>query len=263
VNHREKALFASPAHFARLTAWVGVALLLTTGCAQLPSLPLFSRSTNRAESKLALARLIEGQGQASQARAIYQSILQRDPSSGEAAHRMAILSSRDGKDDDAEKYFKLARAAQPKNADLLNDIGFWHYLHGRLPEAEATLRQALAIEPRHQAALNNLGLVVGRQGQLDKSLALFRQATDDAHAYQNLAFVCADLGKLDAAERYYHHALSLDAALKPAAEGLIQIAQHSQVEAAHLARAKRPPEAASPVRQADFVQPVKSSGSDD
>ena len=225
--------------------WILLTVLaLATGCAQLPRLSGFGAQRDN-ESKIALARMLEGQGQEQQAKAIYESIISRDPANAVAAHRLAVLAAGAGKHDEAERYFSMARARLPNDADLLNDMGFWLYMQGRLPEAEATLRQALEQDPKHKAALNNLGLVVGEQGRLDESLNLFQQVTTAAGAYQNLAFVCAKTGQTEAAERFLHEALALDPQSRPAAEGLLQIAQlrsrarHANI-AANLRSGSRP-----------------------
>lgn len=205
---------------------VGACCLAAAGCAQVPaSVPLLGARGDNLESRLAIARLCEGQGDTSQARRIYEAALERDPKNSLASHRLAVLAARAGKHGEAETHFQRALAMTPQDAALLSDYGFWLYLQGQHDEAQRVLHTAIEEDPSLNSARTNLALVLGEMGHLEESYALFREVVSEAQAHANLAFVCAQRGDLNRAEEHYHRALNADPNLRPAAEALLQLAK--------------------------------------
>ncbi len=209
----------------RWLGWLVVGATALAGCANLSTQMLpFSSKTGDTEAKLAYARLMEKHGQGDQAEQLYQVMIKQDQRQQFAYQRLGVLSASRGQYAEANDFFKKAASIAPPTPELYNDIGYNYYLQDRLDEAEKCYRQALERNPRYAAAHNNLGLALGQQRRYDESLAEFRHGGPEAHAYTNLAYLCAQNRELSKAKQYYSRALDLDPSLKPAAEGLIQLA---------------------------------------
>jgi Flp pilus assembly protein TadD len=141
-----------------------------------------------------------------------------------ANHRLGVIAARNRQFDEAMAYLERAERSAPDHVELLSDIGYALYMQNDLAQAETKLRRALAVDPQCQSARNNLGLVLGELGRLDESLAEFRLAVGEADAHTNLAYVQALRGDVEGAKASYHHALNIDAKIRPAAEALVQLA---------------------------------------
>jgi hypothetical protein len=139
------------------------------------------------------------------------------------------MRAKQGRFEEANEYFDQALRLAPSDATLLSDAGYCYYLEHRLDEAEQTLRRALELRPNDPTICNNLGVLLGEQGRDRECLTMFRRTGTEAQAYANMAFVYAQRGDLEPAKASYGRALTLDQKLKPAAEALVQIAQHEQL----------------------------------
>lgn len=194
---------------------------LAAGCGQLPK----ARHVDDADyqTKLGMAKLLEGQGQVERAGKLYRELARLDPKDAEPLHLLALMEAKQGRNKDAGEYFAKALALAPRDVELLNDYGYWLYLDNHLDEAERQLATALEVNPQHKQVLNNLALVVGRRGRFQESYALFQRCGSDADAHSNLAYVYAQLGQFDMARRHYEKALEIEPRMKAAAEALVQL----------------------------------------
>jgi len=188
--------------------------------------------TDPKDSALARARLLERQGEVSQAREIYQAVLEKYPAEVLPYHRLGVLAARDGRFGEAEQLFSIALQMAPPSVELLSDYGYLLYLQNRLDVAEQVLRDALAREPYHHSANTNLGLVLGMQRRFSESLAAFRRAGSEAEAHANLAYTLTQLGDMSLAKEQYLRALKLDNTMRPAATALLQLVEREDVQAA-------------------------------
>ncbi len=178
--------------------------------------------------RVSMARLQERQGDTRTAQRIYEQVLATNPDQSLARHRMGVLEARAGHYDVAIAHFEAARQAGKSDPELMNDLGYACYLKGDLPAAERWLREALTSDSRNRQAHNNLGLVLGAMGRDRESLDQFRLAGSMADAWNNVAWVQAQRGDTDAAQRSYLKALDADASIKPAAEALVAIEQRRE-----------------------------------
>lgn len=206
---------------------LGLVAVLTVlvGCSNLSLqlLPLRAKS-NDLEAKMAYARLCERHGQTDQALQLYQGMIKQDQRQQFAYERLGVLSAKRGQYKEADDYFQQAAQLAPPTAELYNDIGYNYFLQDRLQEAEQAFRNALERNPHFAAAHNNLGLVLGQEGRYEDALASFRKGGNEAQAYCNLAYVYAQNQDLTHAQQYFSRALDHDENLRPAAEGLLQVA---------------------------------------
>ena len=205
--------------------------MLAGGCISLPPLPEIPTPkvlAKREAQTVALAQICERRGQPEEAVHMYNKLLEKNPKHALAHHRLAVMSSADGKFAEADEHFGAAWQYGPHSPELYNDMGYRLYLEGRFDESEKMYRDALALKSNFPACWNNLGLVIGLQGRYQESLAAFRQVNSEAESESNFAYVLAQHGKLAAAQAHYNKALSLNPDLKPAAKAMIQLAERER-----------------------------------
>jgi Tfp pilus assembly protein PilF len=161
---------------AGTTRWFVCLLLACSGCAHWPggaSTPDLSRAGG---SRLEMAQMSERLGREDLAERFYRDVLEQQPDSQLAHHRLAALAARAGRFREADEHFRLARRSGPPNADLLTDIAYAQYERRQARAAEQTLRQALEIDPNHAKSRSLLALVLSEQGRFREGLVEFRQA---------------------------------------------------------------------------------------
>lgn len=222
-------LFGEPEVFGTAAAMPG-----STSKASLPfglSDPAGDDAKDPNEGPFALARLCERRGEDQQAEHLYNVLLEKTPNDAKLHHRLGVLAVKKGNFAEAEQRFRTAQSMGPATAELLSDMGYCQYLQCRFPEAESLFVEALKLDPNHAASLNNLALVVGRQGRIDESLRLFQRTNKEGEAYANLAYVLAQNGNFDEAEKAYLHALTLDNNMRTAAHAVMQINDRKQAQA--------------------------------
>ena len=244
-------------------AWLLAASLSACCGCKLPSLATGTVASNAKQvdhkqvgpqSKLALARLSERRGNTIQARLLYEACCRENPNDPTAYHRLGVVAATSGNLPAARHYFAQALQHGEPSVDLLNDFGYCCYLQNDLKPAEAALGDALKREPANAGVCNNLALAVGAQGRYHESLALFQRAMPEAEAHANQAFVLVQAGRESDAERHYHQALALNGDLKPAAEAMVQMAEHSAARDLYPSRGML---ARSDAQQPHWQQPIR------
>ncbi|MCH7987917.1 MAG: tetratricopeptide repeat protein [Planctomycetes bacterium] len=184
-----------------------------------------SHSVTSIQTQLDIARLHEHQKKFIQARKMYLSILDDDPRNANAYHRLGVVLTRMGKQDEAIPYYQRAVELNPMSSEILSDFGYALFLNDDFEIAEEALQQALAIDPTHKRSIGNLAMVRGHQGYFKDCLSLFREIVPEAEAYANLAFIHVQRGEGRLAIQRYGEALSINDNLESAAEALVQIAK--------------------------------------
>ncbi|NLX99072.1 MAG: tetratricopeptide repeat protein [Rhodopirellula sp.] len=182
---------------------------------------------------LALARLSERREQKDQAEKVYREVMEKWPKDPAPHHRLAVMRAGEGKFEQAATHFSRALELAPSDAELLSDFGYFCYLQDNIPAAENYLRQAVELDSNNATYCNNLAIVLGEQGRYDEALRLFRRIGSEAEAQANMAFVFARRGEIQRALECYSKALDEDDQLRPAAEGLVQLARFAPQPAQH------------------------------
>ena len=182
----------------------------------------------KAEGQLSFARLSERRGQPEQAKTIYLAFIEQHPNSPLPLHRLGVMAATEGDYKACDKYLSRAHQLDKRNPDLLADIGYSMYLRGRTEDAETFYRRALEVKRDHEAAANNLAMLLAETGRTTESLSLFKRVNDEAEAYANQGYILAQTGDLEQSQKYFNHALTLDATLTTAAQGLLQVAEFQQ-----------------------------------
>ena len=114
---------------------------------------------------LRMANDLYGQGNVTNAEALFRQLIARFPKQAEAYYKLgAILSSQD-KIDDAIAQYRQAIERNPQHAKAHNDLAVALANKSQLDEAITVWRQAIKINGEYADALNNLGMALLQQGQ--------------------------------------------------------------------------------------------------
>ena len=211
--------------------WFSLPVLFCMGCASLPnSIPGWGSTAAGStaaptafESSFSVARAYEAQGNYRQAKEIYTKLIADGPQDHRLQHRLGVLAVRDGRLNEAISHFDAALKTAPEDAELLTDLGYTFYLQGKYDEAELRLKSVVAMAPDNKRASNNLGMVLAKTGRSSEAYRAFRKVGTDAEAHSNLAYVYANNGQIDLAEKHYSRALDYDDTLSQASDALMQL----------------------------------------
>ena len=152
-------------------------------------------------------------GRLSQAKAIYQQILQAKPNHHKALHLLGVIANQEGEYDRAVELINRAIQASPSKPGYHYNLGCVYNALNKPDEAIACYRKALAIRPDYADALNNLGNTLKDQGKVDEAIVCYRKALaikpDDVTTLNNLGIALKSQGKLDEAIACYRKALAI------------------------------------------------------
>lgn len=101
----------------------------------------------------------ERHGQYRVAERLYRRILEKQPASRFAHHRLGVLAARNRDFNKAFDHFQTAQKNGPASVELISDYAAALYLNNDLEAAERKLKVALAIDPANKQAKNNLQMV--------------------------------------------------------------------------------------------------------
>lgn len=160
-----------------------------------------------------LAVIYMQQGQMGVALQNIKKAVAADPNNGEAHNVMAIIYSRLGENDLADKHFVRSKQLQPRNPYTLNAYGGFLCGQKRFKEAEdqfkAALKNPLYTTP--EVALTNAGICAKRAKDIDLAEAYLRRALQHNSKFSvalfNMAQVSFDAGDMVAARDFlkrYH-----------------------------------------------------------
>jgi tetratricopeptide (TPR) repeat protein len=169
-----------------------------------------------ADADVNLGNLHLAGGEADLAELDYRAALKAKPEHPVARYDLALLLSKTGGLDEAERLLEKLVAAGPGASD-----GEAHALLGRvllrrgnLPAARAALERALALDATLAAAETDLGVVRLEQGDLEAARATFDRVIarkpDYAPAFNNRGNVRVAEGKIEEAKVDYERALEID-----------------------------------------------------
>lgn len=152
-------------------------------------------------------------GRFSEAAAIYQDVLQTDPSHADALHLLGLIALQVGQNATAADLIGRAIAASPTNPVYFSSLGSVRKAQGNLDAAVESYRKALALKPDFSEAHYNLGLVFQSQEKHAAAIEHYRNALainpDYADAYGNLGAVYHLQGRMDEAIECYQKAISI------------------------------------------------------
>ncbi len=165
-------------------------------------------------TRLQEAMRLHQQGQFSQARTIYEEILERQPDHRDALHLLGMIA---GQTNDFERAVALLGRVidvDPNNAAAYNDRGLALKSLKQCDLALASYNRAIALKGDYALAYCNRGNILRDLGRSDAALASYNQAIaikpDYAEAYYNRGVMLNDLKEWDAALASYDQALAIN-----------------------------------------------------
>jgi spermidine synthase len=181
----------------------------------------------RVTTKLALSRLLAGEGAYDQAAAIPFSIVQSDPGNVAALEQLASVLSDVNDVERMRPVVARLRALAPASEGAHYYSAALLFMENRVDLALNEARQVLAINPRHAKAHNLTGACLASLGQRDQARTAFRASLEadprDPTTYTNLATLELQAGNAAAATRYFAEALTIDPGSGPARQGLADL----------------------------------------
>lgn len=166
-----------------------------------------------------LARLEEGRshqraGQLAEARAVYESLLQRDSDDSDALHLLGLVDLQEGRAEAAAERIGAAIRLKSDDPAYQANLGTVYRILGRHEQAIKFYQQALALDPRSVTARTGLGLcllVLGRIAEAETTLrAAVAASPRSLEAQVALGSALQSGGKMEEAEIVYLHALTLN-----------------------------------------------------
>ncbi|HVY51386.1 MAG TPA: tetratricopeptide repeat protein, partial [Devosia sp.] len=124
-------------------------------------------------------------GQPTEAAALYDSVLARDPNHAGAIHLKGVLALQAGEYDRAIKLIERSLALGPRHSLALANLGVAYRSVGRIDDAVSVLREAVALDPKSAMAHGNLSHALNRSGDIAEAVI---------HARRSLAIDPGQLG---------------------------------------------------------------------
>ncbi len=200
-------------------------------------------------------------GRLSDARALYEKLLKRNPKHVELLHLLGVACHGLGDLDEAARLIGRAVALKPDVAVAHSNLGkvlvaqgkpadaavafrkavaldpalfeahaaLARALHadGKIEEAVAAYRAALALRPNDVEALVNLGVTLNMLGRLDETIAILKRAIelrpDVPEIHNNLACALRDQGRFEPAMAAFRRSLALRPSYARAHSNLISM----------------------------------------
>jgi tetratricopeptide (TPR) repeat protein len=155
-------------------------------------------------------------GNASQAEALLQSALDRDPVFLPALEAMLDVQARQGRAQEALRRVSGLASQHPSNAKLYFLLGVGYLKQNDLDRAEASVKQAIAIDRKTPDAYSVLGEISRARGAFEQACTWYRAAIEEkpkkVENYMALEGILERQGKWEEAKLLAEHAHSLDPA---------------------------------------------------
>lgn len=168
--------------------------------------------SNAPELDRALA--IHREGRVREAAAIYQRILDGDPTSAQALHYLGLAHMQLSNLDRAAALLSRSLEFEPSCANTLSDLGAVFVKQQRSGKALELLSRALEIDPRHPDALNNMGVALDNLKRPIEALPYFERLVEvrpnSAGAWAHLAETCLTLNQTENSIAHFRRALKLN-----------------------------------------------------
>lgn len=179
-----------------------------------PSAPAKSPDRPNPQQLFHRGNKCHAQGAYAEAVALYEAVLEIDPSQAETLNNLGSALSHLGRYDEAERCFREALAIKPDFPDPYINLGKLQRQKSYLVEAEALLRQALRLRPKDPDARIELGLTLLFLGRLRDARACFakvlKTSPRNVHALYGMGQIALVEGKFDEAESAYRRILEIN-----------------------------------------------------
>ena len=152
-------------------------------------------------------------GRLTEAQALCEQVLRRDPRHPRALHLLGVLARQAGRHEQALDLLGRALQVDAANAAVAYDLALACCLLGRYDQAAGYFVQTLALQPGHVEALLNLGNVELARGRLDEAVRCYQRALamrpDLAAAHANLGLALFRAGRAEEAAAAFRRQLAL------------------------------------------------------
>lgn len=139
-------------------------------------------------------------GRLAQAEQLYRQILQQQPNSIQALHRLGILASQVGKHEQAIPFFQKVLALAPNFPEAHFNLASALQKQDKIEDAIAHYQRGLALNPSYPEVYLNFGAALKAQGRLENAIASYQQALilkpNYPKARYNLALALLQHGEL-------------------------------------------------------------------
>jgi len=167
---------------------------------------LISRFPMEVEAYWRLGRLLEGEGQVSEAVAVLEQALVIDPEEPETYNRLAGFYSDLGRHNEAIAMGQRYVAVSPQDPNAHDSLGMAYQWAGLYDQAIQEYGKALALDPKFEIAVAHLGNTHFQMGQYHDAIRLYQRflelapsRPDRARGFDDLAWVYWRKGELDQA----------------------------------------------------------------
>jgi tetratricopeptide (TPR) repeat protein len=152
-------------------------------------------------------------GNAGEAIAIYQRVLDCAPDNATALHQLGVIAQQRGQSDAAEELLRRAAEAAPGSDLVWNNLGVVLEARGKFADAAASYERALALNPNRARVHFNRANALRALGRWTEAEAAFRRALEldprDVDALHNLAALHKERGDREQAETLFRQVLTL------------------------------------------------------
>jgi Tfp pilus assembly protein PilF len=117
-------------------------------------------------------------GQGERAEKIYRQCLQSDAKHADCRHALVVLLANSGRRTEADALVQDWMRREPKRASAYVEDGWLLMQDGDLPGARGRLQQGVTLEPRNRQALVQLGQLYEKLGYPDRALVMYERALE-------------------------------------------------------------------------------------
>jgi len=172
------------------------------------------------EARLGLANTAREFRRYDEARRAYEAVMRESPSNIQAYFGMALVEENDGWPTRAIDYYQRAALLDPTHFLIPLRGGLALLYAGRLAEAQASFERSIALDVTRPYGHNCLGILNWLQGELAAAFKAHNQALQRGpelpNIWDDLAFVCLDIGLHADARRAFDRLTALQKAPSPA-----------------------------------------------
>jgi predicted O-linked N-acetylglucosamine transferase (SPINDLY family) len=165
------------------------------------------------EQLLANALAAHREGRLGDAKRLYASVLNVDPTNAAAVGNLGIIAAQEGDLPGAERLMRREIELRPDYPVSYNNLGSVLQQQGRSAEAIVAHRRAITLNPGYAEAYLALGNVQKQQGDLEGAMASYRSAIEArrnySEAHNNVGVLLQLQGQFDQAVSAYREALAL------------------------------------------------------
>ncbi len=165
------------------------------------------------DEAIALAILLQKNGQLLEAQELYHRVLETDQNHPRALHYAGVLAHQRGRSDEAIALLQRSLSLAADSADCHSNLGIIFQSAGKFDEAIDAYQGAIAIDPGHANAHSNLGVLLRATGRPSEAEAAYRTAIqlnpEHIDAYTNLGILLNGLKRTAEAAACYCKVITL------------------------------------------------------